>query len=136
MNTNNIINRQSLLFAEAEIFDGAGTSTAKPTAPARLSVDLPILVTLIQKLGIDRTQYPNHRVKQLREVLAEKFSACEDKAKFDVEKAIREYYESDPVAIAAEKAKKEAEAAARKAEREAKQKAREREIAEFFGEEI
>ena len=133
MNTNNIINHQNLLFAEAEIFDGAGTST-KPTAPARLSVDYPILVSLIEKLGIDRAQYPNHRVKQLREVLAENFSACEDKAKFNVEKAIRDYYESDPIAIAAEKKRKEEEAAARKAEREAKQKAREREIAEFFGE--
>lgn len=133
MNTNNIINRQSFLFAEADIF-GEGCTSTKPTAPARLSVDLPILVTLILKLGIDRTAHPNHRVKQLREVLAEKFGECEDKSKFDVEKAIRDYYESDPVAIAAEKAKKEAEAAARKAEREAKQKAREREIAEFFGE--
>ena len=132
MNTNSIINHQNLLFAEAEIFDGAGTST-KPTAPARLSVDYPVLVALVDKL-VDRKDYPNHRVKQLREVLTSKFSQCEDKAKFDVEKAILDYYESDPVAIAAEKAKKAEEAAARKAEREAKQKAREREIAEFFGE--
>lgn len=132
MNTNNIINRQNFLFAEAEIFDGAGTST-KPIVPARLSVDYPVLVALVDKL-VDRKSYPNHRVKQLREILAEKFSACEDKANFNVEKAIIHYYNSDPVAIAAEKAKKEAEAAARKAEREAKQKAREREIAEFFGE--
>ena len=133
MNTNKIINRQTLLFAEADIF-GEGCSSAKPTAPSRLSVDYPVLVALIEKLGIDRAQYPNHRVKQLREVLAEKFGATEDKAKFDVEKAIRDYYESDPIAIAAEKKRKEEEAAARKAEREAKQKAREREIAEFFGE--
>ena len=132
MNTNNIINRQSLLFAEADIF-GEGCSSTKPTAPARLSVDYPILVALIEKLGIDRASHPNHRVKQLREILAERFG-CEDKAKFDVEKAILDYYNSDPVAIAEEKAKKEAEKAARKAEREAKQKAREREIAEFFGE--
>ena len=131
MNTNNIINRQTLLFAEADIFgEGCGS---KPTVPARLSVDYPVLVSLVDKL-VDRKSYPNHRIKQLREVLAENFSACEDKAKFDVEKAIRKYYESDPVAIAAEKKRKEEEAAARKAEREAKQKAREREIAEFFGE--
>lgn len=132
MNTNNIINHQNLLFAEAEIFDGAGTST-KPTAPARLSVDYPILLALVGKL-VDRKSYPNHRVKQLREVLSQKFSECEDKAKFDVEKAIRDYYESDPVAIAAEKAKKAAEAAAKKKAREAKKAEREREIAEFFGE--
>lgn len=132
MNTN-IINRQSLLFAEADIF-GDGCGSTKPTAPARLSVDYPILVALIEKLGIDRSAHPNHRVKQLREVLAEKFGATEDKAKFDVEKAIIGYYNSDPVAIAEEKAKKEAEKAARKAEREARQKAREQEIAEFFGE--
>ena len=132
MNTNNIINRQTLLFAEADIF-GEGCTSTKPTAPARLSVDYPVLVSLVDKL-VDRKSYPNHRIKQLREVLAENFSACEDKAKFDVEKAIRKYYESDPVAIAAEKKRKEEEAAARKAEREAKQKAREREIAEFFGE--
>lgn len=132
MNTNNIINRQSFLFAEADIF-GDGCTT-KPTVPARLSVDYPILVALIEKLGIDRAAHPNHRVKQLREVLAEKFSECENKSAFEVEKAIRDYYESDPVKIAEEKAKKEAEAAARKAEREARQKAREREIAEFFGE--
>lgn len=132
MNTNNIINRQSFLFAEADIF-GEGCASTKPTAPARLSVDYPVLVALVDKL-VDRKDHPNHRIKQLREVLAEKFGACEDKAKFEVEKAILDYYNSDPVAIAAEKAKKEAEAAARKAEREAKQKAREREIAEFFGE--
>lgn len=133
MNTN-IINRQTLLFAEADVFgEGGGCATTKITAPARLSVDYPVLVALVDKL-VDRKDHPNHRIKQLREVLAEKFSECKDKAKFDVEKAIRDYYDSDPVAIAAEKAKKEAEAAARKAEREAKQKAREREIAEFFGE--
>lgn len=131
MNTNNIINRQTLPFAEADIFGEGCTSTK--TAPARLSVDYPVLVALVDKL-VDRKSYPNHRIKQLREVLAEKFGACEDKAKFEVEKAILDYYNSDPVAIAAEKARKEAEAAARKAEREAKQKAREREIAEFFGE--
>ena len=130
MNTN-IINRQNLLFSETDIF-GEGCGSAKPTVPARLSVDYPVLVALVEKLGIDRAAHPNHRVKQLRELLAEKFSAC--KEKFDVEKAILDYYNSDPVAIAAEKARKEAEAAARKAEREAKQKAREREIAEFFGE--
>lgn len=130
MNTNNIINRQSSLFAEAD--EGCGST--KPTAPARLSVDYPILIALISKIGIDRLHRPNHRVKQLREVLAEKFGECEDKANFDVEKAIRDYYDSDPVAIAAEKARKEAELQRRKAEREAKQKAREREIAEFFGE--
>ena len=132
MNTNNIINHQTLLFAAADIF-GEGCTSTKPTAPARLSVDYPVLVALVDKL-VDRKSYPNHRVKQLREVLAENFSACDDKANFNVGKAILDYYNSDPVAIAAEKAKKEAEAAARKAEREAKQKAREREIAEFFGE--
>ena len=53
MNTNNIINHQNLLFAEAEIFDGAGTSTNPRTAPARLSVDYPVLVALVDKL-VDR----------------------------------------------------------------------------------
>ena len=132
MNTNNIINHQTMLFSEVDIF-GEGCGSHKPTAPSRLSVDYPILVALVDKL-VDRKLYPNHRVKQLREVLAKKFGESKDKSKFNVEKAIRDYYESDPAAIAAEKKRKEEEAAARKAEREAKQKAREREIAEFFGE--
>ena len=132
MNTNNIISRQNLLFSEVDVF-GEGCASTKPNVPSRLSVDYPVLVALVDKL-VDRKSYPNHRIKQLREVLAENFSSCENKASFSVEKAILDYYNSDPVAIAAEKAKKEAEAAARKAEREAKQKAREREIAEFFGE--
>lgn len=132
MNTNNIINRQTLLFAAADIF-GEGCTSTKPTAPARLSVDYPVLVALVDKV-VDRKDHPNHRIKQLREILAEKFSSCEDKAKFDVVQVILDYYESDPVAIAAEKAKKEAEAAARKAEREARKAEREHEIAEFFGE--